>query len=38
LDQNVEHDDGLVDGSPQPMLYPGDFEHDRQGRATMTAK
>jgi hypothetical protein len=18
----------LVDGSPQPMLYPGDFEHD----------
>src|SRR5262249_18855435 len=28
LDQNIEYDAGLVDGSPQPMLYPGDFEHD----------
>src|SRR5262249_18981507 len=28
LDQNVEHAAGLVDGSPQPMPYPGDFEHD----------
>ena len=23
LDQDVEHDTGLVDGSPKPMLYPG---------------
>src|SRR5437763_3974676 len=28
LDQDVEHDAGLVHGSPQPVLYPGDFEHD----------
>src|SRR5437868_13963978 len=28
LDQDVEHDAGLVDGSPKPMLYPGNFEHD----------
>ena len=28
LDQDVEHDPGLVHGSPQPVLYPGDFEHN----------
>ena len=28
LDQNVEHDAGLVHGSPQPMLHPGNFEYD----------
>jgi hypothetical protein len=28
LDQDVEHDAGLVHGSPKPMLYPGNFEHD----------
>jgi hypothetical protein len=28
LDQNVEHDAGLVHGSPQPMLRPGNFEYD----------
>jgi hypothetical protein len=28
LDQDVEHDAGLVHGSPQPVLYPGDFEYD----------
>jgi hypothetical protein len=28
LDQDVEHDASLVDGSPKPMLYPGNFEHD----------
>ena len=28
LDQNVEHDAGLVYGSPQPMLHPGDLEYD----------
>jgi hypothetical protein len=26
LDQDVEHDAGLVHGSPKPMLYPGNFE------------
>jgi len=28
LDQNVEHDAGLVHGSPQPMLHSGNFEYD----------
>src|SRR5438477_7763153 len=28
LDQNVEHDTGLVHGSPKPILYPSNFEHD----------
>src|SRR5205807_8857165 len=28
LDQNVEHDTGLVHGPPKPMLYPTNFEHD----------
>src|SRR5438105_13285838 len=28
LDQNIENDTGLVHGSPQPMLHPGDLEHD----------
>ena len=28
LDQNVEDDAGLVYGSPQPMLHPGNFERD----------
>jgi hypothetical protein len=28
LDQNVEHDAGLVYGAPQPMLHPGDLEYD----------
>ena len=28
LDQNVEHDAGLVYGSPQPMLHPGDLEYE----------
>src|SRR5215813_5774758 len=28
LDQDVEHDAGLVYGSPKPMLYPSNFEHD----------
>jgi hypothetical protein len=28
LDQNIEHDAGLVHGSPQPVLYAGDFERD----------
>jgi hypothetical protein len=28
LDQDVEHEAGLVHGSPQPVLYPGDFEYD----------
>jgi len=28
LDQNVEHDTGLIHGSPKPMLYPSNFEHD----------
>ena len=28
LDQDIEYDAGLVHGSPQPMLYPGNFEHD----------
>src|SRR3954453_2084052 len=28
LDQDVEHDAGLVHGSPKPMLYPSNFEHD----------
>jgi hypothetical protein len=28
LDKDVEYDAGLVRGSPQPVLYPGDFEHD----------
>ena len=31
LDQDVEHDTGLVDGSPKPMLYPGNFEHEASG-------
>ena len=33
LDQDVEHDAGLVHGSPKPMLYPGNFEHDLASRA-----
>src|SRR4029077_14840119 len=28
LDQDIEHDAGLVDRSPQPMLHPGNLEHD----------
>ena len=28
LDQNVEDDAGLVHGSPQPMLHPGNFGRD----------
>lgn len=28
LDQDVEHDAGLVHGAPQLMLNPGNFEHD----------
>ena len=28
LDQNVEDDAGLVHGSPQPMLHPGNSERD----------
>jgi hypothetical protein len=28
LDQDIEHDAGLVHRSPQPMLHPGDLEHD----------
>ena len=28
LDQDVEHDAGLVHGSPKPMLYSGNFEHN----------
>jgi hypothetical protein len=28
LHQDVEHDAALVHGSPKPMLYPGNFEHD----------
>ena len=31
LDQDVEHDPGLVHGSPKPMLYPGNFEHQASG-------
>ena len=28
LDQNIEHDPGLVHGAPQPVLYTSDLEHD----------
>src|SRR5690349_20259043 len=28
LDQDIEHDAGLVHGSPQPVLYSGNFEYD----------
>ena len=28
LDQDIEHDAGLVNGSPQPMLHPGNSERD----------
>ena len=28
LDQDIEHDAGLVHRSPQPMLHPGDLEYD----------
>src|SRR5690348_13973743 len=28
LDQDSEHDAGLVHRSPQPMLHPGKLEHD----------
>jgi hypothetical protein len=28
LDQNIEHDPGLVHGAPQPVLHTGDLEHD----------
>ena len=27
LDEDIEHDPGLVDGAPQPVLHTGDFEH-----------
>ena len=33
LDQDIEHDAGLVHGSPQPVLYTGDLEHDLASRA-----
>jgi hypothetical protein len=26
LDKDIEHNAGLVHGSPQPMLHPGDLE------------
>jgi hypothetical protein len=28
LDQNIEHDPGLVHGAPLPVLRTGDLEHD----------
>jgi hypothetical protein len=28
LDQDIEHDAGLVHGSPQPMLHAGNLERD----------
>ena len=28
LDQDVEHDIGLVYGSPQPVFHPGNLEND----------
>src|SRR5689334_4880147 len=28
LNQDIEHDPGLVHGAPQPMLHTGDLEHD----------
>jgi hypothetical protein len=28
LDEDIEHDPGLVHGAPQPMLQTGDLEHD----------
>ena len=28
LDQNIENDAGLVDGSPQPMLHTRDLERE----------
>ena len=28
LEQNIEHDPGLVHGAPQPVLLTGDLEHD----------
>ena len=28
LDQNVEHDARLINGSPQPVRHAGDLEHD----------
>jgi hypothetical protein len=31
LHQNVEHDAGLVHGSPKPVLCPGNFEHEASG-------
>src|SRR5438552_17618476 len=34
LDQDVEHDAGLVHGSPKPMLYPGNSEH---GKAALSS-
>src|SRR4051812_24276474 len=27
LDQNIEHDPVLIDGTPQPMLLAGDVDH-----------
>src|SRR5215469_2670367 len=33
LDQNIEHDPGLVHGTPQPVLHTGDPEHDLASRA-----
>ena len=31
LDQDIEHDASLVHCSPQPMLHPGDLEHEASG-------
>src|SRR5215471_3755315 len=31
LDQNIEHDPGLVHGTPQPVLHTGDLEHEASG-------
>ena len=31
LHEHVEHDAGLVYGSPKPMLYPNNFEHEASG-------
>ena len=31
LDQNIEHDPGLVHGAPQPVLHTGDVQHEASG-------
>ena len=31
LNQNIEHDPGLVHRAPQPVLHTGDLEHDLAG-------